>query len=94
MKPIFQDTDTKHSPFDNHDSKSTSDFSGSVDGGFTVYQLHRTGRKYIPQTDMTGKGQGGYPEPQGQGIYTVTISKELLQKKDKHCSQPLFQTAG
>ncbi|HFC6260688.1 TPA: MafB family polymorphic toxin, partial [Neisseria meningitidis] len=32
-----------HSPFDNHDSRSTSDFSGGVDGGFTVYQLHRTG---------------------------------------------------
>ncbi|ENY4743500.1 polymorphic toxin MafB class 3, partial [Neisseria gonorrhoeae] len=37
-----------HSPFDNHDSKSTSDFSGSVDGGFTVYQLHRTGSEIHP----------------------------------------------
>ncbi|HFC6083697.1 TPA: polymorphic toxin MafB class 3, partial [Neisseria meningitidis] len=54
-----------HSPFDNHDSRSTSDFSGGVDGGFTVYQLHRTGSEIHPEDGYDGPQGSDYPPPGG-----------------------------
>ncbi|MCF2976706.1 polymorphic toxin MafB class 3 [Neisseria gonorrhoeae] len=71
-----------HSPFDNHDSKSTSDFSGSVDGGFTVYQLHRTGSEIHPADGYDGPQGGGYPEPQGaRDIYSYHIKGTSTKTK-------------
>ncbi|ENS5799835.1 polymorphic toxin MafB class 3 [Neisseria gonorrhoeae] len=80
-----------HSPFDNHDSKSTSDFSGSVDGGFTVYQLHRTGSEIHPADGYDGPQGGGYPEPQGaRDIYSYHIKGTSTKTKINTVPQAPF----
>ncbi|HHQ1380224.1 TPA: MafB family polymorphic toxin, partial [Neisseria gonorrhoeae] len=80
-----------HSPFDNHDSKSTSDFSGSVDGGFTVYQLHRTGSEIHPEDGYDGPQGGGYPEPQGaRDIYSYHIKGTSTKTKINTVPQAPF----
>ncbi|EMU0627749.1 MafB family polymorphic toxin, partial [Neisseria gonorrhoeae] len=79
------------SPFDNHDSKSTSDFSGSVDGGFTVYQLHRTGSEIHPEDGYDGPQGGGYPEPQGaRDIYSYHIKGTSTKTKINTVPQAPF----
>ncbi|EMS5487519.1 polymorphic toxin MafB class 3, partial [Neisseria gonorrhoeae] len=80
-----------HSPFDNHDSKSTSDFSGGVDGGFTVYQLHRTGSEIHPADGYAGPQGGGYPEPQGaRDIYSYHIKGTSTKTKINTVPQAPF----
>ncbi|WP_461217664.1 polymorphic toxin MafB class 3 [Neisseria gonorrhoeae] len=80
-----------HSPFDNHDSKSTSDFSGGVDGGFTVYQLHRTGSEIHPEDGYDGPRGGGYPEPQGaRDIYSYHIKGTSTKTKINTVPQAPF----
>ncbi|ENX3407658.1 polymorphic toxin MafB class 3 [Neisseria gonorrhoeae] len=80
-----------HSPFDNHDSKSTSDFSGGVDGGFTVYQLHRTGSEIHPADGYDGPQGGGYPEPQGaRDIYSYHIKGTSTKTKINTVPQAPF----
>ncbi|HFB6167917.1 TPA: MafB family polymorphic toxin [Neisseria gonorrhoeae] len=80
-----------HSPFDNHDSKSTSDFSGGVDGGFTVYQLHRTGSEIHPADGYDGPQGGGYPEPQGaRNIYSYHIKGTSTKTKINTVPQAPF----
>ena len=71
-----------HSPFDNHDSRSTSDFSGGVDGGFTVYQLHRTGSEIHPADGYDGPQGGGYPAPKGaRDIYSYYVKGTSTKTK-------------
>ncbi|EOF9779543.1 polymorphic toxin MafB class 3, partial [Neisseria gonorrhoeae] len=80
-----------HSPFDNHDSKSTSDFSGSVDGGFTVYQLHRTGSEIHPEDGYDGPQGSGYPEPQGaRDIYSYYVKGTSTKTKINTVPQAPF----
>ncbi|HFB4282234.1 TPA: polymorphic toxin MafB class 3, partial [Neisseria gonorrhoeae] len=80
-----------HSPFDNHDSRSTSDFSGGVDGGFTVYQLHRTGSEIHPEDGYDGPQGGGYPEPQGaRDIYSYHIKGTSTKTKINTVPQAPF----
>ncbi|OHZ95730.1 septum formation inhibitor Maf [Neisseria gonorrhoeae] len=80
-----------HSPFDNHDSKSTSDFSGSVDGGFTVYQLHRTGSEIHPADGYDGPQGGGYPPPGGaRDIYSYHIKGTSTKTKINTVPQAPF----
>ncbi|ENT0777497.1 DUF1020 domain-containing protein, partial [Neisseria gonorrhoeae] len=75
----------------NHDSKSTSDFSGSVDGGFTVYQLHRTGSEIHPADGYDGPQGGGYPEPQGaRDIYSYHIKGTSTKTKINTVPQAPF----
>lgn len=71
-----------HGPFDNHDSRSTSDFSGGVDGGFTVYQLHRTGSEIHPADGYDGPQGGGYPAPKGaRDIYSYYVKGTSTKTK-------------
>lgn len=71
-----------HSPFDNHDSKSTSDFSGGVDGGFTVYQLHRTGSEIHPEDGYDGPQGSDYPPPGGaRDIYSYYVKGTSTKTK-------------
>ncbi|MCF3010435.1 polymorphic toxin MafB class 3 [Neisseria gonorrhoeae] len=80
-----------HSPFDNHDSKSTSDFSGGVDGGFTVYQLHRTGSEIHPADGYDGPQGSDYPEPQGaRDIYSYHIKGTSTKTKINTVPQAPF----
>ncbi|HFC5275095.1 TPA: polymorphic toxin MafB class 3, partial [Neisseria gonorrhoeae] len=80
-----------HSPFDNHDSKSTSDFSGSVDGGFTVYQLHRTGSEIHPEDGYDGPQGGGYPPPGGaRDIYSYYVKGTSTKTKINTVPQAPF----
>ncbi|EPI4083333.1 polymorphic toxin MafB class 3 [Neisseria gonorrhoeae] len=80
-----------HSPFDNHDSKSTSDFSGSVDGGFTVYQLHRTGSEIHPEDGYDGPRGGGYPPPGGaRDIYSYYVKGTSTKTKINTVPQAPF----
>ncbi|ACF29394.1 polymorphic toxin MafB class 3 [Neisseria gonorrhoeae] len=80
-----------HSPFDNHDSKSTSDFSGSVDGGFTVYQLHRTGSEIHPADGYDGPQGGGYPPPGGaRDIYSYYVKGTSTKTKINTVPQAPF----
>ncbi|HGN6920301.1 TPA: polymorphic toxin MafB class 3, partial [Neisseria gonorrhoeae] len=80
-----------HSPFDNHDSRSTSDFSGGVDGGFTVYQLHRTGSEIHPEDGYDGPQGGGYPEPQGaRDIYSYYVKGTSTKTKINTVPQAPF----
>ncbi|WP_273543007.1 MafB family polymorphic toxin [Neisseria gonorrhoeae] len=82
-----------HSPFDNHDSRSTSDFSGGVDGGFTVYQLHRTGSEIHPEDGYDEAARQRLSAPGGaRDIYSYHIKGTSTQNKDKHCSaSPFFR---
>ncbi|MGF6148256.1 Protein of uncharacterised function (DUF1020) [Kingella potus] len=71
-----------HAPFDNHNSKSLSDFSGGVDGGFTVYQLHRTGSEIHPADGYDGPQGGGYPVPKGaRDIYSYHVKGTSTKTK-------------
>ncbi|WP_118796547.1 MafB family polymorphic toxin [Neisseria lactamica] len=71
-----------HSPFDNHDSRSTSDFSGGVDGGFTVYQLHRTGSEIHPEDGYDGPQGSDYPPPGGaRDIYSYYVKGTSTKTK-------------
>lgn len=71
-----------HGPFDNHASKSFSDFSGGVDGGFTVYELHRTGHETHPADGYDGPQGGGYPEPKGaRDIYRYQVKGTATKTK-------------
>ncbi|EPI3881126.1 MafB family polymorphic toxin, partial [Neisseria gonorrhoeae] len=71
--------------------KSTSDFSGSVDGGFTVYQLHRTGSEIHPEDGYDGPQGGGYPEPQGaRDIYSYHIKGTSTKTKINTVPQAPF----
>ncbi|EPH8532299.1 polymorphic toxin MafB class 3, partial [Neisseria gonorrhoeae] len=80
-----------HSPFDNHDSKSTSDFSGSVDGGFTVYQLHRTGSEIHPEDGYDGPRGGDYPPPGGaRDIYSYYVKGTSTKTKINTVPQAPF----
>ncbi len=80
-----------HSPFDHHDSKSTSDFSGGVDGGFTVYQLHRTGSEIHPADGYDGPQGGDYPEPQGaRDIYSYYVKGTSTKTKTNIVPQAPF----
>ncbi|EMT6719605.1 polymorphic toxin MafB class 3, partial [Neisseria gonorrhoeae] len=80
-----------HSPFDNHDSRSTSDFSGGVDGGFTVYQLHRTGSEIHPADGYDGPQGGGYPPPGGaRDIYSYHIKGTSTKTKINTVPQAPF----
>ncbi|ENW4707645.1 polymorphic toxin MafB class 3, partial [Neisseria gonorrhoeae] len=80
-----------HSPFDNHDSRSTSDFSGGVDGGFTVYQLHRTGSEIHPEDGYDGPQGSGYPEPQGaRDIYSYYVKGTSTKTKINTVPQAPF----
>ncbi|EMR8568083.1 MafB family polymorphic toxin, partial [Neisseria gonorrhoeae] len=70
---------------------STSDFSGSVDGGFTVYQLHRTGSEIHPADGYDGPQGGGYPEPQGaRDIYSYHIKGTSTKTKINTVPQAPF----
>ncbi|EPF8280508.1 polymorphic toxin MafB class 3 [Neisseria gonorrhoeae] len=80
-----------HSPFDNHDSRSTSDFSGGVDGGFTVYQLHRTGSEIHPADGYDGPQGGGYPPPGGaRDIYSYYVKGTSTKTKINTVPQAPF----
>ncbi|CNP92990.1 polymorphic toxin MafB class 3 [Neisseria gonorrhoeae] len=80
-----------HSPFDNHDSKSTSDFSGSVDGGFTVYQLHRTGSEIHPEDGYDGPQGSDYPPPGGaRDIYSYYVKGTSTKTKINTVPQAPF----
>ncbi|HFC4011383.1 TPA: polymorphic toxin MafB class 3 [Neisseria gonorrhoeae] len=80
-----------HSPFDNHDSRSTSDFSGGVDGGFTVYQLHRTGSEIHPEDGYDGPQGGGYPPPGGaRDIYSYYVKGTSTKTKINTVPQAPF----
>ncbi|WP_118804130.1 polymorphic toxin MafB class 3 [Neisseria lactamica] len=80
-----------HSPFDHHDSKSTSDFSGGVDGGFTVYQLHRTGSEIHPADGYDGPRGGGYPAPEGaRDIYSYYVKGTSTKTKINTVPQAPF----
>ncbi len=80
-----------HSPFDNHDSRSTSDFSGGVDGGFTVYQLHRTGSEIHPADGYDGPQGGGYPAPKGaRDIYSYYVKGTSTKTKINTVPQAPF----
>ncbi|EOF9714921.1 MafB family polymorphic toxin, partial [Neisseria gonorrhoeae] len=70
---------------------STSDFSGGVDGGFTVYQLHRTGSEIHPADGYDGPQGGGYPEPQGaRDIYSYHIKGTSTKTKINTVPQAPF----
>ncbi|HEZ1443813.1 TPA: polymorphic toxin MafB class 3 [Neisseria meningitidis] len=80
-----------HSPFDHHDSKSTSDFSGGVDGGFTVYQLHRTGSEIHPEDGYDGPQGSDYPPPGGaRDIYSYHIKGTSTKTKTNIVPQAPF----
>ncbi|WP_353165226.1 polymorphic toxin MafB class 3 [Neisseria gonorrhoeae] len=80
-----------HSPFDNHDSRSTSDFSGGVDGGFTVYQLHRTGSEIHPEDGYDGPQGSDYPPPGGaRDIYSYHIKGTSTKTKINTVPQAPF----
>ncbi|ENW3459249.1 polymorphic toxin MafB class 3 [Neisseria gonorrhoeae] len=80
-----------HSPFDNHDSKSTSDFSGGVDGGFTVYQLHRTGSEIHPEDGYDGPQGSDYPPPGGaRDIYSYYVKGTSTKTKINTVPQAPF----
>ncbi|EMS6462786.1 polymorphic toxin MafB class 3, partial [Neisseria gonorrhoeae] len=80
-----------HSPFDNHDSRSTSDFSGGVDGGFTVYQLHRTGSEIHPEDGYDGPQGSGYPPPGGaRDIYSYYVKGTSTKTKINTVPQAPF----
>ncbi|RQK39571.1 polymorphic toxin MafB class 3 [Neisseria meningitidis] len=80
-----------HSPFDNHDSKSTSDFSGGVDGGFTVYQLHRTGSEIHPEDGHDGPQGSDYPPPGGaRDIYSYYVKGTSTKTKTNIVPQAPF----
>ncbi|HGG9646634.1 TPA: polymorphic toxin MafB class 3 [Neisseria meningitidis] len=80
-----------HSPFDNHDSKSTSDFSGGVDGGFTVYQLHRTGSEIHPEDGYDGPQGSDYPPPGGaRDIYSYYVKGTSTKTKTNIVPQAPF----
>ncbi|RQK03514.1 septum formation inhibitor Maf [Neisseria meningitidis] len=80
-----------HSPFDNHDSKSTSDFSGGVDGGFTVYQLHRTGSENHPEDGYDGPQGSDYPPPGGaRDIYSYYVKGTSTKTKTNIVPQAPF----
>ncbi|QOG39672.1 MafB family polymorphic toxin [Neisseria gonorrhoeae] len=80
-----------HSPFDNHDSRSTSDFSGGVDGGFTVYQLHRTGSEIHPEDGYDGPQGSDYPPPRGaRDIYSYHIKGTSTKTKINTVPQAPF----
>ncbi|EPH8683742.1 MafB family polymorphic toxin, partial [Neisseria gonorrhoeae] len=67
------------------------DFSGSVDGGFTVYQLHRTGSEIHPEDGYDGPQGGGYPEPQGaRDIYSYHIKGTSTKTKINTVPQAPF----
>lgn len=71
-----------HSPFDHHDSKSTSDFSGGVDGGFTVYQLHRTGSEIHPEDGYDGPQGSDYPPRRSKGYIQLLCQRNFNKNKD------------
>ena len=75
--------------------EALSDFSGGVDGGFTVYQLHRTGSEIHPADGYDGPQGGGYPAPKGaRDIYSYHV-KEHQQKQRLILFLKLhFQTVG
>ncbi|EPI1894562.1 polymorphic toxin MafB class 3 [Neisseria gonorrhoeae] len=80
-----------HSPFDNHDSRSTSDFSGGVDGGFTVYQLHRTGSEIHPADGYDGPQGSDYPPPGGaRDIYSYYVKGTSTKTKINTVPQAPF----
>ncbi|WP_304666627.1 MafB family polymorphic toxin [Neisseria bergeri] len=80
-----------HSPFDHHDSKSTSDFSGGVDGGFTVYQLHRTGSEIHPEDGYDGPQGSDYPPPGGaRDIYSYYVKGTSTKTKINTVPQAPF----
>ncbi|HFA6081392.1 TPA: polymorphic toxin MafB class 3, partial [Neisseria gonorrhoeae] len=80
-----------HSPFDNHDSRSTSDFSGGVDGGFTVYQLHRTGSEIHPEDGYDGPQGSDYPPPGGaRDIYSYYVKGTSTKTKINTVPQAPF----
>ncbi|RQK45511.1 polymorphic toxin MafB class 3 [Neisseria meningitidis] len=80
-----------HSPFDNHDSKSTSDFSGGVDGGFTVYQIHRTGSEMHPEDGYDGPQGSDYPTPGGaRDIYSYYVKGTSTKTKTNIVPQAPF----
>ncbi|WP_050892563.1 polymorphic toxin MafB class 3 [Neisseria meningitidis] len=80
-----------HSPFDHHDSKSTSDFSGGVDGGFTVYQLHRTGSEIHPEDGYDGPQGSDYPPPGGaRDIYSYYVKGTSTKTKTNIVPQAPF----
>ncbi|HGH7015337.1 TPA: polymorphic toxin MafB class 3 [Neisseria meningitidis] len=79
------------SPFDNHDSRSTSDFSGGVDGGFTVYQLHRTGSEIHPEDGYDGPQGSDYPPPGGaRDIYSYYVKGTSTKTKTNIVPQAPF----
>ncbi|RQK92690.1 polymorphic toxin MafB class 3 [Neisseria meningitidis] len=80
-----------HSPFDNHDSKSTSDFRCGVDGGFTVYQLHRTGSEIHPEDGYDGPQGSDYPPPVGaRDIYSYYVKGTSTKTKTNIVPQAPF----
>ncbi|HEZ2163620.1 TPA: polymorphic toxin MafB class 3 [Neisseria meningitidis] len=80
-----------HSPFDHHDSKSSSDFSGGVDGGFTVYQLHRTGSEIHPEDGYDGPQGSDYPPPGGaRDIYSYYVKGTSTKTKTNIVPQAPF----
>ncbi|RQK24756.1 septum formation inhibitor Maf [Neisseria meningitidis] len=80
-----------HSPFDNHDSKSTSDFSGGVDGGFTVYQLHRTGSEIHPEDGYDApQGSDYLPPAGGRDIYSYYVKGTSTKTKTNIVPQAPF----
>ncbi|MHD0628087.1 MafB family polymorphic toxin, partial [Neisseria gonorrhoeae] len=63
----------------------------SVDGGFTVYQLHRTGSEIHPEDGYDGPQGGGYPEPQGaRDIYSYHIKGTSTKTKINTVPQAPF----
>ncbi|EOF8711928.1 MafB family polymorphic toxin, partial [Neisseria gonorrhoeae] len=62
-----------------------------VDGGFTVYQLHRTGSEIHPEDGYDGPRGGGYPEPQGaRDIYSYHIKGTSTKTKINTVPQAPF----
>ncbi|EMU4459864.1 polymorphic toxin MafB class 3, partial [Neisseria gonorrhoeae] len=62
-----------------------------VDGGFTVYQLHRTGSEIHPADGYDGPQGGGYPEPQGaRDIYSYHIKGTSTKTKINTVPQAPF----
>ncbi|HGM1599198.1 TPA: MafB family polymorphic toxin, partial [Neisseria gonorrhoeae] len=61
------------------------------DGGFTVYQLHRTGSEIHPEDGYDGPQGGGYPEPQGaRDIYSYHIKGTSTKTKINTVPQAPF----
>ncbi|HFA2445819.1 TPA: polymorphic toxin MafB class 3, partial [Neisseria gonorrhoeae] len=64
---------------------------GSVDGGFTVYQLHRTGSEIHPEDGYDGPQGSDYPPPGGaRDIYSYYVKGTSTKTKINTVPQAPF----